>query len=250
MLLVIHVTGFLRNDRQHFVHSSFFQTENDFDDNATIRLVQNGHVEAVGLLFERYSRLVLSVTTRIVRDRAEAQDLLQDVFLHVLRKGLMFDPARGTVASWVIQVAYSKSLNRRGRYMSKLSVNQVPIDAATHIADSESGSDRTTEKLSAREVVRQALPELTEAQRETLYLYFFEGYSLLEVSRKRNENLGNTRHHFYRGMAALRLLLAHVQKTYIPGRESLGTTGHLPNPCEILESLHLDRQRVPAFSRL
>jgi RNA polymerase sigma-70 factor (ECF subfamily) len=52
--------------------------------------------------------------------------------------------------------------------------------------------------------------ELTAAKRETISLVFFEGYSLLEISRKRNETLGNTRHHFYRGMAALRSLLAHT----------------------------------------
>jgi RNA polymerase sigma-70 factor (ECF subfamily) len=179
----------------------------DLNDKATIRLVQNGHVEGVGLLFDRYSRLVLSVATRILRDRAEAQDLLQDVFVHILRRGCMFDPARGTVVSWVLQLTYSKSLNHRDRYMAPLSARQVPIDLATHIANPEMGSERTTEKLSAQKVIRLALAELTKAQRETLCLYFFEGYSLLEVSRKRNESLGNTRHHFYRGMAGLRSLL-------------------------------------------
>jgi hypothetical protein len=140
-------------------------------------------------------------------------------------QGHMFDSTRGTVASWVYQVAYSKSLNRRNRYMVKLPVRGLAIDAATHIADSESGPERATEKLSARKAVRLAVLELTEALRETLYLFFFEGYSLLEVGRKRNESFGNTRHHFYRGMAALRPLLAHVQTNYIPRPASLATMG-------------------------
>jgi DNA-directed RNA polymerase specialized sigma24 family protein len=84
---------------------------------------------------------------------------------------------------------------------------------------------RATEKLSARKVVHLALMELTEPQRETLCLYFFEGYSLLEVSRKRNEALGNTRHHFYRGMAALRAVMAHVRTTYIPRSANRATMG-------------------------
>jgi RNA polymerase sigma-70 factor, ECF subfamily len=196
-------------DDAPYTHASC-RLRRDLNDKATIRLVQNGHVEGVALLFERYSRLVLSVATQILRDHAEAQDLLQDVFLHILRKSCTFDPARGTVASWVLQLAYSKSLNRRDRYMSKQSARQVPIDLATHIADPEMGSERATEKLSAGKFVRGALAELTEAQRETVCLYFFDGYSLLEVSRKRSERLGNTRHHYYRGMAALRSLLAHV----------------------------------------
>jgi RNA polymerase sigma-70 factor, ECF subfamily len=186
---------------------SSYRLRRDVDDQATIRLVQSGHVEAVGLLFERYSRLVMSVATRILRDYAEAQDLLQDVFVYVLRRGRMFDPARGTVASWLLQVTYSKSLNRRKQRLARCSVERVAIDVATQIADPDMCPDRTTERLSAGKVVRPALAELTNPQRETLCLYFFEGYSLLQISRKRNESLGNTRHHFYRGMAALRVLL-------------------------------------------
>src|ERR1700733_12916195 len=133
----------------------------DLSDQATIRLVQDGHVEGVGLPFERFSRLVLSVAMRILRDRAEAQDLLQDVFLYIVLRACTFDPARGTVASWVLQLTYSKSLNRRNRHLVRLSASQVPIDLATHIADPEMGPERVTEKLSAGEVVRLALAELT-----------------------------------------------------------------------------------------
>jgi len=185
----------------------------DLSDKATMRLVQGGCVEGVGLLFERYSRLVLSVATRILRDRAEAQDLLQDVFLYILRRGSMFDSARGTVVSWVLQLTYSKSLNLRTRLG-----RHVPIDLATHEADPEMGPERVTEKLSAGKVVRLALAELTEAQRETLYLYFFEGYSLVEVSGKRSEPLGNTRHHYYRGIAALRSVIIGLDRSGLERR--------------------------------
>jgi len=144
-----------------------------------MRRVQAGDAAALGILFERYSRLVLNGAMRILRDRAEAQDLLQNVFLYILRRGCMFDPARGTVASWVLQLTYSRSLNRRNGYLTRLSLRAVPVHVATDLADPETGADGATEKLSARKVVRLALAELTEAQRETLHLYFFEGYSLL-----------------------------------------------------------------------
>lgn len=54
--------------------------------------------------------------------------------------------------------------------------------------------------------------------------------SLLEVSRKRNESLGNTLHHFYRGMAALRPILAHLQKTYIPRPMDVASRGAAHRP--------------------
>jgi RNA polymerase sigma-70 factor (ECF subfamily) len=94
----------------------------DLKDKTIMRRVQAGDAAALGILFERYSRLVLNGAMRILRDRAEAQDLLQNVFLYILRRGCMFDPARGTVASWVLQLTYSRSLNRRNGYLTRLSL--------------------------------------------------------------------------------------------------------------------------------
>lgn len=138
----------------------------DLKDKTIMRRVQAGDAAALGILFERYSRLVLNGAMRILRDRAEAQDLLQNVFRYILRRGCMFDPARGTVASWVLQLTYSRS----NGYLTRLSLRAVPVHVATDLADPETGADGATEKLSARKVVRLALAELTEAQRETLYL--------------------------------------------------------------------------------
>jgi RNA polymerase sigma-70 factor (ECF subfamily) len=169
--------------------------------------VQEGDAGALGKLFDRYSRLVFSVAMRILRDRTEAQDTVQDVFSYILRRSCLFDPDRGTVVCWVLQVAYSKSLKRHKRYYTGPLALRVPLDVVDCLADPEMAPQRVTAKLSAGKTVRVALMELTKAQRETLCLYFFEGYSLAQVSRKRNESLGNTRHHFYRGIAALRPIL-------------------------------------------
>jgi DNA-directed RNA polymerase specialized sigma24 family protein len=62
---------------------------------------------------DRLPRPILSIAMRILRNRAEAQEALQDVFLYIHRKSALFEPARGTVGSWVLQVASSKSLNCR-----------------------------------------------------------------------------------------------------------------------------------------
>jgi RNA polymerase sigma-70 factor (ECF subfamily) len=113
----------------------------DLKDKTIMRRVQAGDAAALGILFERYSRLVLNGAMRILRDRAEAQDLLQNVFLYILRRGCMFDPARGTVASWVLQLTYSRSLNRRNGYLTRLSLRAVPVHVATDLADPETGAD-------------------------------------------------------------------------------------------------------------
>jgi RNA polymerase sigma-70 factor (ECF subfamily) len=195
-----------RPDETRFRHPC--DNSRDLEDKAMMRRVQDGDLAALGILFDRYSGVVFGVAKRILRDPTEAQDTVQDVFLYVLRRGCLFDPARGTVATWVLQVTYSTSFNRLKRHKVRLSARHVSIDAASHIADPGMGPERTTERICAGQIVRLALTELTEAQRETLCLYFFEGHSLLEISIKRNETLGNTRHHYHRGIERLRRVVA------------------------------------------
>jgi RNA polymerase sigma-70 factor, ECF subfamily len=181
-------------------------------DEHVMHLVQSGDADAMGHLFERYSRPVLSLAMRILRNRADAQEVLQDVFLYIHRKSALFVPARGTVASWVLQVAYSKSLNRRRQVYAAPSSSPVGMSVLDHLTHPDMDPQRVVDKLSAGKLVRLALPDLPEHQRETLWLYFSDGYSLREISKRRKERLGNTRHHFYRGIETLRrTILANAQ---------------------------------------
>ena len=182
-------------------------------DEDAMRLVQNGDAEAMSHLFNRYSRPVLSLAMRILRNRAEAQEVLQDVFLYIHRKSALFDPGRGTVASWVLQVAYSKSLNRRKRVYAAPSSSPVPISVADRLPHPDMDPQRVVEQLSAGKLMQLALAHLPEHQRETLWLYFSDGYSLREISRRRKERLGNTRHHFYRGIKNLRRAIVANEQT-------------------------------------
>src|SRR5262249_19184538 len=83
------------------------------DDEALLIQVQSGDREALGVLFLRYSRSVFSVGRRILRDRAEAEDLVHDVFLFILNKSALFDPAKGSARAWLARVAYHRALDRR-----------------------------------------------------------------------------------------------------------------------------------------
>ncbi len=173
-----------------------------------MRRVQRGDREALADLFERYSRPILSLALRIVQNPADAQELLQEVFLYILRKSDGFDSTRGSVGSWVLQVAYTRSLNRREQLYSSPSSARVPVENLDEFADREAGAERTMEKLCARQIVDHLLTRLTEDQSETLRLYFVEGYTLREISRMRNQAPGNTRHHYHRAIEKLREVVA------------------------------------------
>jgi len=83
------------------------------EDGVMIARVQAGDEAALGILLDRYAPLVISLGSRILRDHGEAQELVQDVFLHVYRKCHLFDPKKGSFRSWLIQVASHRAFDRR-----------------------------------------------------------------------------------------------------------------------------------------
>jgi RNA polymerase sigma-70 factor (ECF subfamily) len=76
--------------------------------------VAGGSAEALGLLHRRFVRLILGVAAHTL-DRAAAEDLVQEIFLEVWRNADRFDPERGTVRSWILQIAHFRLLNELRR---------------------------------------------------------------------------------------------------------------------------------------
>src|SRR5258708_4489657 len=85
----------------------------DISDEALILRLQDKDVEALGLLYRRYARLVYSICFRILRNSAEAEDLVHEVFLCLYRKCKSFDAAKGAARSWFVQLTYSKCFDHR-----------------------------------------------------------------------------------------------------------------------------------------
>lgn len=176
----------------------------ELSDERIIAQLTTGEGDALGVLFDRYSRLVLHIAHQVLRDRGEAEEIVQDVFLYVYRKSCLFDPGKGIVKAWIVQIAYHRALDRRA-YLARrgfyLGTEIEPLDdtlVGTTDLDREIGA-----KLD-RAQLEKAFSELPANQRQTLELYYFEGMELREISEKLGEPLGNVRHHFYRGLDRLR----------------------------------------------
>jgi RNA polymerase sigma-70 factor (ECF subfamily) len=185
------------------------------DDLSIMSRVQAGDKEALGLLYDRYSRVVFSVGLRILRDASEAQDLVQEVFLYVHRKSQVYDRKKSSVVSWLIQVTYSRAFNRR-QYLT--GHNYAEVDEFADSAEPSMTVESHAEMFELKETLRRALSELTEKQRLTMEMFFFYGYSLREISSQLDETLVNTRHHYYRGVEKLRTAL---QASLLPARTGL-----------------------------
>ena len=166
----------------------------------------NGDQEALGLLFRRYERVVRSVASRILRNAAEAEDLVQDVFIFIQRKCAIFDSSKSSARSWIIQMAYHRAIERRRYLTSRQFYARTAMESDAHhmVGTLTAESDYSAEAVFGRNGLSKVLQSLTDDQRETLCLHFFDGYTLAEISQKSGQTLGNVRNHYYRGLDKLR----------------------------------------------
>jgi len=175
-------------------------------DEALLLLLQAGEQDALGCLFQRYARVVRHVAARILRDAAEADDLVQDLFLFIQRKCAIFDRSKSSARSWIIQMAYHRAIERRRYLTTRQFYAQTEIeDNVNQVVGTPTGeSDYSAEAVFGRNGLGKVLQSLTVDQRETLRLHFFDGYTLAEISQRSGQTLGNVRNHYYRGLDKLR----------------------------------------------
>jgi RNA polymerase sigma-70 factor, ECF subfamily len=161
---------------------------------------------ALAIIFERYARRVRAVAFRILKDAAEAEDLVQDLFLFLQRKCEIFDSSKSSARSWIVQMAYHRALDRRRYLKSRQFYTETSFQENNiHVVGTPTTeSDYSPEVVFGRNGLEKTLQSLSFDQRETLRLYFFEGCTLAEVSEKLGQPLGNVRHHYYRALDKLR----------------------------------------------
>jgi len=171
--------------------------------------LQSGHHDALAVIVDRYQRLVWSVAQKIVHDEGEAEDVVQVVFLEFFQKVGLFNPARGTLKVWLLQLAYTRSINRRYHLQRRKFYNQVEVDEQkiAEFSPVAVPSLRLTSGEMAR-LVREVLATLNANQRTAIELIAFEGLTFEELAARTGESVANVKHHYYRGMMNLRECLS------------------------------------------
>lgn len=179
-----------------------------------------GHHDALAVIVQRYQRLVWSVAQKIVHDEGEAEDIVQIVFLEFFQKMELFNPARGTLKVWLLQLSYTRSINRRYHLQRRQFYNRVKINEEEIMQFSSTAipSLRLTSGETGR-LVREVLATLSPSQRTTIELIAFEGLTFEEVAAQTGESVANSKHHYYRGMMKLRECLSAPILQPEPNRE-------------------------------
>jgi RNA polymerase sigma-70 factor (ECF subfamily) len=164
-------------------------------------------------LFRRYYGAVFASAYKILRDRSEAEDVAQEVFLSILQKREQYDPCRGQVKTWILTFAHFKALRRR-RYL--LLRRCYALDDLENMDEKRLHPRWKACRMSSMEwtqFVENGLAALTSRQKRTIELIHFEGYTLVEVSLIMGEGLSNIKNHYYRGMRILKEFLKAAERS-------------------------------------
>lgn len=183
----------------------------ELSDQCLLEQIRGGNQGALTLLFHRYARTVRAVASRVLRDAAEAEDLLQEVFLFIFRKAELFDPTRGSPRSWIVQVTYHRAIDRRRHLASRRFYTSANLEEALLGVEEPSTDtalyERTIEGALGADMPRRIEEALSEDQLKTLQLYFFEGHTFEEIAACLGQTVGNVRNHYYRSLDRIRKLV-------------------------------------------
>lgn len=173
---------------------------------------------ALGVLYDRYGGLAFGLAYRVLRDRGQAEDIVQEAFLSVWRRAATFDARKGSARGWLMSIVHNAAIDRRrGRFRHQQ--DEVDIeDHAWRLADDDVWED-VSRRLD-REQVRQALAQIPNEQRETLELAYFGGLTQAEIAEQTGEPLGTVKSRARLGLRRLEGLLRGTYKV-----DESGTSG-------------------------
>jgi RNA polymerase sigma-70 factor (ECF subfamily) len=156
--------------------------------------------DALERLFHRYVHLVTGIAHRILNDRAEAEDITQEVFLEIYRKAHLYSSTRGSFRVWLLQYVYHRTLRRKAVLRRRAAYRGEPIETVDGRMPDRRPQLTQDE---CRWVLRTGLAQLSQRQRTTLELTCFEDLPLRDVAERLGVSVGCTRHYYYRGLARL-----------------------------------------------
>jgi RNA polymerase sigma-70 factor (ECF subfamily) len=179
------------------------QPEDPRADIALIDRIVARDERAVGDLYDRHSRLLYGLILRILRDRSEAEEVLQEVFILVWTRAETYNVALGSPAAWLVRIARNRAIDR----LRANTVRLRAVEAAPEPAAEASPESRATISEQQRAVTR-ALDALPPEQRLLIEQAYFLGLTQSELAEKFKLPLGTVKTRIRTGMQTLRQQLS------------------------------------------
>lgn len=188
------------------VGSSVLQEDADrtaFD--ALLAQVATGDRAAFETLYRGAAPTMLGICLRVLPDRAEAEDVLQEVFVSVWHKAAQFDAHRAHGISWLCTMARNRAIDRLRTLPAQ--ATRAPIDLAEATPDPDASPDARAETAADRARLDDCLDELDKQRQALIRTAFFEGASYAELARRSGSPLGSIKSWIRRSLQQLKACL-------------------------------------------
>lgn len=176
------------------------------DDGRLIRAMAQGDLSALGTFYDRYAPSVLGLAARVTGNPADAEEVLQDVFIQAWSQAALYAPARGTPRTWLLTIARSRAIDR----LRRRRWDEGPGSTGQEPSDSAGNPAADLEERERRDAVQKAVGLLPPEQRAAIELAYFEGFTHAEIAMQTGDPLGTVKGRLRLGMEKLRALLGPV----------------------------------------
>lgn len=154
--------------------------------------IAKGDVDALKQVFEAFAGMALAVAVRIVKNRAEAEEVVQDSFIQMWNSATRYEPQRASIATWIMSIVKSRAIDRirsndtRARLAESITLESTPLSEDNNVGEQLDGRR-------AAHHVQGLLSTLPTEQREVLELAYFQGLSHQEISSRTSLPLGTVK---------------------------------------------------------
>jgi RNA polymerase sigma factor (sigma-70 family) len=170
-----------------------------------MRLVMQKHRPALEELYDRYGKLVYSFAIKSMKDDGKARVIVQSVFTRLWTTQTGFDEEKGNFVNWLFMITRNITIDhlrkeKRDRVMTTMNPErweQIPDSPGNH-------PDAVVSRRMIREQITQAYRHLSESQIELIQSLYWEGYSLREIARMREEPIGTIKSRLHQTLKVLR----------------------------------------------
>ncbi|MEX1009767.1 MAG: sigma-70 family RNA polymerase sigma factor [Chthoniobacterales bacterium] len=161
-------------------------------------------------LYTRYVNILYATAMKFLKQDADAQDVVQDVFIQIWDKAKLYDPAKGKPLTWALTLTRNRSIDRIRAIQRRTRLrddfeNETVMDESAGLREALSGVDASEKG----QILRAAVGQLSPQQRRVIELAFFQGLTQSEIAGKLGEPLGTVKARARRGLLKLKELLAH-----------------------------------------
>jgi RNA polymerase sigma-70 factor (ECF subfamily) len=172
---------------------------------ATLMRVAGGDRAALRIVYQDTSAKLFGVCLRILNDRSEAEDVLQEVYVTVWRKAGTFDPGRASPITWLVAIARNRSIDRLRS--SAVSRRSEPIESAEDVRDDAPGAIDVVLQTEQHVRLKICLGELEERHAKAVRSAFLDGVTYEQLAERMGVPLGTMKSWIRRGLLKLRACL-------------------------------------------